>query len=238
MHVLPVIHHLDDDLALRQADLAFACGADGVFLISHAGLDRRIARLATRIAKEHGRANVGLNLLGQTFEEAFGTANEAGVGMLWHDAPGIRGAHAEEATLRVATQAAAGTAAPKVFASVAFKHQPREDEPGLAARTAHGLGFLATTSGPATGRPPGVGKVSVMRWSLGSGAPLAIASGMTPGNVDDYLGGPDGPLATHFLVATGVSLDEHRFDERLLRAFVTAVRTASSGTDEGTTRTR
>lgn len=61
---------------------------------------------------------------------------------------------------------------------------------------------VVTTSGPGTGEPPTVEKLATMRQALGDRA-LAVASGITPENVEPFL-----PYVDAFLVATGI---EHRF---------------------------
>ncbi len=59
-----------------------------------------------------------------------------------------------------------------------------------------------TTSGPGTGEAADIDKIRTMKSALGD-HPLAIASGITPENVHEYL-----PYTDCFLVATGVS-DSH-----------------------------
>jgi predicted TIM-barrel enzyme len=99
-----------------------------------------------------------------------------------------------------------------VFAGVAFKHQRPEPNPELAARMADKFGFIASTSGSATGVAAEVDKIARLRTALGD-APLAIASGVTPENVHEYA-----PHLSHILVATGVSESFHEFDyEKLYR---------------------
>jgi predicted TIM-barrel enzyme len=58
-----------------------------------------------------------------------------------------------------------------------------------------------------------------MKAALGD-VPLAIASGITPENVGDYL-----EMADCFLVATGISKSWLAFDEERVREFVRRVRT-------------
>jgi predicted TIM-barrel enzyme len=77
---------------------------------------------------------------------------------------------------------------------------------------------VVTTSGPGTGRAAEVTKIQRMREALGD-APLAIASGITPENVDQYL-----PYADCFLVATGISRSDGEFDSRRVLALVERVK--------------
>lgn len=115
------------------------------------------------------------------------------------------------------TALAAQTPNVTVFASVAFKYQPEESNPAQAAAVVRKNGLLPTTSGAGTGMAPTVEKIEGM--SAAAGGQLAVASGMDPHNVHQYA-----KHLSHILVATGVSSDEHHFDEGLLTQFVMAVR--------------
>lgn len=88
-----------------------------------------------------------------------------------------------------------------------------EPSPAMAALNALTLGFVPTTSGPATGKAPELSKVRAM-WDEADHT-LAVASGLTPDNIAAFA-----PYVSHALVATGVSRDEHHFDAELLRVFV------------------
>lgn len=215
--VLPVVHYLNYTQALAEADLAFRAEADGVFLISHGNENKALPRLARILKDRHPGKRIGLNLLGESPLLALDIAEQCGVDMVWADNPGVTSAGwtPEGAALASALR---GGGAVTFFGSVAFKYQPIEPEPGRAAVLAAMNGMLPTTSGSATGSAPEVEKVRLMSEALGGG-PLAVASGMTPENVSDYL-----PYITHYLVATGVSVDAHHFDEAKLRAFIAAVR--------------
>lgn len=111
--------------------------------------------------------------------------------------------------------------APRFYGSVAFKYQAPEPDPAGAAVQALKLCMLPTTSGPGTGHAPDVEKARSMAAAVARGplgGELAVASGMTPENVSAFL-----PYFTHFLVATGVSKDEHHFDEARLVQFIEKV---------------
>lgn len=257
--VLPVVHHANAALSIAQAELALACGADGVFLISHGGRNADLAAPAQAIKARHPDKAVGLNLLGEPALDALKLVVELGLDMVWTDDPGVTSAgFTEEGSeltdvlwgnelphLRRPKDPVFAKSAfdvqmlhPLFFGSVAFKYQPFDPMPEFAARFATMGGMIPTTSGPGTGQPPDVAKLQSMRDELErlrvdqSGrpltfqlhslplptppsTPLAIASGMTPENLADFL-----PHVTHFLVATGVSTDMHHFDGARLRRFV------------------
>src|SRR5262245_19066696 len=77
---------------------------------------------------------------------------------------------------------------------------------------------VVTTSGPGTGHAADTNKIWRMKLALGD-TPLAIASGITPENVGNYL-----PHADSFLVATGISHSFTELDPSRVRALIERVR--------------
>ena len=101
------------------------------------------------------------------------------------------------------------------FGSVAFKYRAliAAHNYGAVARQAVAIGVdVVTTSGPGTGRAPDVSKIQTMSEALG-GHPLAIASGITPENVEAFL-----PFAQAYLVATGIEREFGEFDAARVKA--------------------
>jgi protein-tyrosine-phosphatase len=108
------------------------------------------------------------------------------------------------------------------FGGVAFKYQRPVEDLARAARIAGGYMDVLTTSGPGTGEAAERTKITGLR----SGAPddaLAIASGMTPENVDQYL-----DLADCFLVASGISESFTELDPVRVSALVEKIRAHSA----------
>ncbi len=225
--VIPVIHHIAPNLSLEQAKLAFELGADGVFLISHHGDDASLIPLVNQIRQERPTAWLGINFLSKGLPDAFALAIDSDVRIdgIWSDRPGVTSAGYDTEARHLATYRAslddAGRPAPTIFASVAFKYQAFEPDPGLAAAKALELSFTPTTSGAATGSAPSLAKIEGIRRAIGPDAPLACASGMTLDNIAVFA-----PLLSHVLVATGVSRDEHHFDARRLETFIHLARSA------------
>lgn len=217
MRVLPVIHHLNAATTRDQVALARNCGADGVFLISHNGRDQELLDLVPALREDCGLFWLGVNLLGERVpSDAYCAAWGAGFDGVWLDYCGVDGLGANAQALhlaRIRRQTPLGHKRLDVFASVAFKYQAPEPSPATAALNALTLGFLPTTSGPATGKAPELDKVRAM--SEHTGGKLAVASGLTPDNIAHFA-----PYLSHALVATGVSRDEHHFDAELLQVFV------------------
>lgn len=220
--VLPVVHYKDSETAVAQATLALNLGADGIFLISHSGSNRALYKPATILKNVFPDKLVGLNLLGESALTALDEVQHLELDMVWTDTPGVSSKGLTAEGLLLEEKLARMSRKPLFFGSVAFKYQPVEPQPGTAAQRAAKAGMLPTTSGSATGAPPSVEKAREMKEAVNDG-PLAVASGMTPENVADYL-----PYFSHYLVATGVSLDEHHFDATRLKQFVATVHSARS----------
>ena len=103
------------------------------------------------------------------------------------------------------------------FGGVAFKYQREVKELEQAGRIAARYIDVVTTSGPGTGKSAPRAKIAALKHGLGE-SPLAIASGITPENVTDYL-----DLATCFLVATGISSSFTELDPARVKALIKAV---------------
>jgi predicted TIM-barrel enzyme len=211
--VYPVVHHTDHPTTLSQARLALRLGADGVFLISHGGRDCDLVPLAHTLMAEYPDKLIGLNFLSLDAGTALAWCIREGFKLLWVDDAGVT---SDGATLEGQAFARAGAEhGLTLFASVAFKYQKPDANPGEAARQAIALGMVPTTSGAGTGHAPEVAKIATMRSVLAPTDRLALASGMTVDNLHAFL-----PHATDFLVATGVSQDMHHFDPQLLEQFI------------------
>lgn len=114
------------------------------------------------------------------------------------------------------------------FAAVAFKGQARDPLPGKSARLAASYGVIPTTSGPATGVPIDVRKLRDMRREMEPSDPLAVASGVTPENVEEIL-----PYVTHILVSTGVSGPGDTFDAEKLSRLIERARSFGKAVEPG-----
>lgn len=206
--VYPVIHYLSDSVAIEQATIAHNCGANGIFLISHAGQDDCLAPLGL-VIKKRFHYKVGINYLTDGVMLAIDDAKTYGLDMVWSDTCGVSSKGFEPLAYRIEEEIKNSTI--EFFGSVAFKYQSYEAQPAKAANNARKLGFIPTTSGQATGHAPDVDKIISM-------APVAIASGMTAENINIFK-----PYLSHVLVSTGVSLDDHHFCSEKLTKFMSQI---------------
>ena len=216
--VLPVIHVDSLEQAQRNARTAREAGADGVFLINHWMADEALLAIHEAVADAHPDWWVGVNCLGLSPEQVFRSVSPK-VGGVWVDNAGIDEGQEDqpfaERVLAVRQSHAPGCL---YFGGVAFKYQRHVDDLEAACPIAARYMDVVTSSGPATGSAAEVDKIRRMKQALGD-TPLAIASGITPENVGDYL-----PHADSFLVATGISRSFTELDPVLVRALIRQVR--------------
>lgn len=209
--LLPVIHVEGISQALRNVDIAKCEGADGVFLINH-----HISAQALMLCYAHIRGRypdfwIGLNCLDLTPIEAFHAA-PLDVSGIWVDNAGVRSEiGGTDRAAYIAKVHAEVKPHALYFGGVAFKYQGIDRDPALHARLAKPFVDVVTTSGDATGSAPTVAKIKSMKESVGD-HPLAIASGITPENVLEYM-----PYADCFLVATGISQSHTELDSGKVR---------------------
>jgi uncharacterized protein len=203
--VWPVIHLINRERALRNAAIAWQCGCNGVFLISHFGDDDQVDTLAGVLHAEFPKLQIGVNYLTQRALNAVRRSMSFSYAATWVDDSGITSEGIGLSAQAIRDSLLRGH---RYFASVAFKGQKDEPQPAAAARNALSLGFVPTTSGIATGLAPQIEKMAAIRAGIEPYDMLAVASGITPANVAGFV-----PYVTHILVSTGISKNFHDFDQ-------------------------
>lgn len=216
--VLPVIHVESESQALSNAGLAFAGGADGVFLINHSIHSESLLEVHAVVADRYRNCWIGVNCLDLRPKDVFRRIPER-VDGVWADNARIDESSDEQPDAQAALDAQRDAASTALyFGGVAFKYQRHVEDLTSAAQKAAQFMDVVTTSGPGTGRAAHVEKIRVMKEALGD-FPLAIASGITPDNVEDYL-----PHSDCYLVATGISQSFTALDPELLQRLISRVR--------------
>lgn len=195
---LPVVHAETNAQSLRNVKIAADNGADGVFLINHHISFLDLMDVYEVVRKELPELWIGLNCLdlGRSAIDYL-PSETAG---LWVDNAGVTEgtrptAVASEFLNRRRERGYVGL----YFGGVAFKYQTAVKDVAAAARSARPYMDVVTTSGVGTGHAADVEKIRLMKEAI-EDHPLAIASGITPENVHDYM-----PYTDCFLVATGIS---------------------------------
>lgn len=214
--VLPVIHATSEAQVLQNVRRAVTAGADGVFLINHDVSAQELLRFHDEVRRLHPSLWVGVNCLEHHPSWVIERPDVAGV---WADYAGDFSLGMPPVGDGWRKLPPGGSWDGLYFGGVAFKGQRRvlpADLPKVTLRAAEWMDVV-TTSGLGTGQAADVEKVRVMREALGS-APLALASGVTPDNVREYL-----PYVNAFLVASGISLDFENLDLNRTRRLVDLV---------------
>jgi hypothetical protein len=217
---LPVIHVKNDRegvtvdnirLTTEQVKIARENGADGVFLIGH-GMHHLNLLLMQEIVREQCPGCwIGVNCLDLNAEEVFGNVTSL-VDGVWADNAEIADQDEDQPNARAIRLAQIKSGYRGLyFGGVAFKYQRHVHDLSRGAMLAKDYVDVVTTSGIGTGMRPSIVKIATMKRALGN-HPLAIASGMTPENVGDYL------MADVFMVATGISDDFHTLNPRKVAA--------------------
>ncbi len=194
----PVIHVDDLQQTLINANYAFSNGADGIFLINHTVSPETLLDIYRKTREKYPDKWIGLNLLGLTSEEAMRILPDT-VNGLWTD-----NAEIEEDGVNIYPQnwyRIFKITHPdcSYFGGVAFKYQRPVTALELAAEKACACMDVICTSGPGTGLVADIEHVKRL-YNGAVGKPLALASGVTPENISDFLLYMD-----HFLVASGIS---------------------------------
>ena len=216
----PVIHVVDDVQALRNVRIAFENGAHGVFLINHEFSAQTLLGVYQAVRSVFPNRWIGLNFLDLDPLQAL-TVVPQDANALWVDSVRINLAaedpvqHARRYDLFRRSTGIRWRG--ELFGGVAFKYQPQNGDPAREAELAAPFVDVITTSGSGTGSAPDIEKIHLMRFATPL-KPLAIASGMTPENVRDFI-----PLASKFLVATGISDSHTELNPARVRAFADAV---------------
>ncbi len=204
-----VIHIEDEKQAHRNAVVALNNGADGIFLINHRVSVLELIRSYRYVRERHKASWIGLNLLGFSLTQAvhnkrLGDSLPRDIQALWCDdvryTEGLGPERAVYFADRLHFELQVATNHALLFGGYAFKYQEPVSDLVLGARLLAPHVGVITTSGPETGTPPTTEKIELIRKGMGDGAKLAVASGMTPENVDPFL-----DLVDYFLVATGIS---------------------------------
>lgn len=217
--LLIVVHVESDTQALRNTEIAKEAGADGVFLINHDIPSTKLLKIYRKVRQHYPDWWIGINSLDlsplQTIESV-----PSDVSGIWVDEAGLD-EEADDVVLVArsnwARRQQRNDWSGLYFGGVAFKYQKYVSDPARIVRHAMKYMDVITTSGEKTGSPPDIEKIRAMRSAIGE-FPLAIASGITPENIAQYL-----DLVDCFLVATGVSRGFCELDAERVKGLVKTI---------------
>jgi predicted TIM-barrel enzyme len=161
---------------------------------------------------------IGVNCLGLPGDQVFAQVSAAVAGVWIDDARVVEETEEQPEAERIAAARRASRWEGLYFGGVAFKYQRPVTDYARVARLAARYADVVMTSGPGTGQAADRAKIATMKAALGE-VPLAVASGITPENVGEYL-----DVADCFLVATGISASFTELDPERVAALVRVVR--------------
>jgi len=213
-HFYPVIHARSHVQIINNIDMTLEADCDGVFLINHGHMssvdfDKSVAIAVKQIQHvEFGKPafRIGVNYLNMTPAAAMRKAVDVGCGMLWHDNAQTDSFSLAEAQEVVNIQNSVEWP-PLYFGGVQFKYQEKPQwDISESLRRAYSYVNVPTLSGAGTGKAAKQGFIKKAA-ETDVRRPLALASGVTLDNVEDYLS-----YIKHFLVASSI-IDQKSDDE-------------------------
>lgn len=227
--VLPVIHVTDNIQTVRNIQIAINGGCPGVFLINHDFPVDEFLPIIRHARQQFPDCWIGVNFLAVTGDKAFPVLAQLGAENTPVDAYWADDARIDEKTSATDQPEAENIAKIRTscgwdgmyFGGTAFKKQ-REVDPSdynNSARIATHFMDVVTTSGIATGHSADLTKIKTFR-SACDDKPIALASGITPENISEYL-----PYIDAALVATGINVkdDFYNIDATRLADLMTAI---------------
>jgi len=225
--ILPVIHVNSLEQALRNTEIAVNCKCDGVFLINHSIKYTRLLEIHSEVKAKFPDFWIGVNCLDLFPGIVFKTVSKQ-VDGVWVDNAEINEFSADQIVANsIQRLQKESNFNGLYFGGVAFKCQPKVEEQNLESAVKYAAPFLdvITSSGPGTGMAMHIQKPQQMRTAsikYAPNTPIAIASGITPLNVHEYLENAD-----VFLVATGISKSFEELEPSLVADLVLRVRNFS-----------
>ena len=226
MKIFPVVHIKDPDTARGQGALCLSHGADGVYLIDHSGRVDTIWETLRKLRADCPGSFVGVNLLGHSTDKVYeligDTFEGEGAALLpdavWADnvennledpTAFLQRKNREERLKNIL-----------LLGGISFKYTMTfsEDPAAAAAEVARlrDAVDVVTTSGAGTGTAPTVEKLRAVKEAAGD-KPVAVASGISAGNIRGYAGFVD-----QILVATSIETSPYSgiFDEQKLKELI------------------
>lgn len=218
--ILPVIHVESKEQAIRNTKIAKETGCDGVFLINHKITPEELLVIHAAVAKAVPNWWIGINCLGFFPEDMFQHTTPEMSG-IWVDSADVDERSGTDRfkieTIKKIKEASGWDGI--YFGGVAFKYQRPVEDLEKACEIAKDYVDVVTTSGPGTAQAADVNKIKRMRDSLPIETPLAVASGITINNIDNYI-----DKVSCFLVASGINKTWADLDTELVKQLVEKIR--------------
>ena len=195
--LIPVIHMINENQVLTNVETCLSCGIEKVFIINHQTTSEELIKCAKRVKDTYTTLWVGINMLDKYVEDAI--LYEFEFDGLWCD----QSIKLEDYKYRKFKGI--------LFTGLAFKYQPQPKDIELACKESILTSDVSTTSGPGTGKAADINKILELRNHLVE-HPMAIASGVSVDNIENYKG-----VVDYLLVASSItSASEIIYKDKLL----------------------
>jgi predicted TIM-barrel enzyme len=217
--IYTVIHASDREQIIRNLDRTLNAGADGTFVINHGGISlREMLETVAELKVKMPKVFIGMNVLSGDSVGCFQIAESVKADGLWLDESYIRLNPRYDEYLKEMDEARKVYTG-QYFGSVAFKTHAQVglDEALKVAVKSLPHVDVVTTSGAGTGSAPDVERIEQMKKVIGD-KPLAIASGMSPENIELF------PSADAVLAATGLQDSWTELNEKKIALMVSRKR--------------
>lgn len=217
--IYTVIHASDREQIIRNFKRTVDAGADGTFVINHGGISlKEMLETVAELKSDIPNSFIGMNVLGANPTDCFKIAQDVKADGLWLDESYIRLNPRYDEYLKEMDEARQVYTG-QYFGSVAFKTHAQVglDEALKVAVKSLPHVDVVTTSGAGTGSAPDIQRIEQMKKVIGD-KPLAIASGMSPENIELF------PLADAVLAATGLQDSWTELNEKKIALMVSRKR--------------
>lgn len=218
--IYTVIHASDREQIIRNLDRTLNAGADGTFVINHGGISlKEMLETVAELKVKMPKVFIGMNVLSGDSVECFQIAESVKADGLWLDESYIRLNNPRYDKMLELMDEAKKVYTGQYFGSVAFKTHAQvglEEALKVAVKSLEHVDVV-TTSGVGTGSAPDVQRIEQMKKAIGD-KPLAIASGMSPENIELF------PLADAVLSATGLQDSWTELNEKKIALMVSRKR--------------
>lgn len=208
---LPVIHVTNNTNVLwNNIDICIEAKVDGIFLISHGfKMAKELIIIRKEIKRRYPELWVGFNFLELDGWDTFSFLEGQGWNPegIWIDNSHVGVNNTKALKLQDIWQgvlnrnySSIDTYEMKYFGGVAFKYLQQPKDLKQATIDAIDKMDIVTTSGEKTGKSASISKVKIMHDALDGKKPLALASGISIENINDYL-----PYVDYYLVSSSIS---------------------------------
>lgn len=204
--LIPVIHMVTINQVMTNVKICTDNGIKKVFLINHHVDVEDLLKCAIMVKVKYPELWVGVNMLGVPATEAI-AKKLTDIDGLWCDESLSR----EDIVNHKVFEGL-------IFSGLAFKYQPQPEDLAYACKEAIRANVVATTSGPATGKAADIEKMKLISHYIGNN-PMAIASGVSIDNVNDYIG-----LVDYLLVASSITSKGEMIFEDKLKELIEAIK--------------